>query len=286
MNVTPLTLAKPLVDVQWLLENIDNENLLILDASVPPVVPGFISLNAEGDFRAIPGARRFDYDKEICKPNSALPHMMPSAELFQAKARELGINSKSLIVVYDDVGIYSSPRAWWMLRAMGHSQVAVLDGGLPAWIAAGQVVANDFSAAAELGNFVASEGPGFCDFEAVLAATTDSGVDILDARSAGRFAGTAPEPRPGSRSGHMPGALNLPFADVLKEGRLRPKQELNALFSAVTSPDKKVITSCGSGITACVLTLAASVAGYQHLSVYDGSWAEWGMPSKLPVVMD
>lgn len=286
MNDSNLILPKPLVDVTWLVENINNENLVILDASVPPVVPGFVAVNATGDFKAIPGARRFDYDKEICKPDSALPHMMPSAELFQEKVRMLGLNKSSVIVVYDDVGIYASPRAWWMLRAMGHEQVAVLDGGLPEWLAADQQVENSLAVAPSIGDFEARPKSGFCDFEAVLAATTDASVEIVDARSAGRFAGTAPEPRPGSRSGHMPGALNLPFAKVLNEGHLRPEKELSALFGALTTRDKKVITSCGSGITACVLTLAASVAGYTNLSVYDGSWAEWGMPSKLPVVMD
>lgn len=279
-------LTKPLVDVAWLVENLNNENLVILDASVPPVVPGFVSLNAEGEFKAIPGARRFDYDKEICKPDSALPHMMPSAELFQERARSLGLNKSSVIVVYDDVGVYASPRAWWMLRSMGHEQVAVLNGGLPGWISAGQKIANSLESSFSIGDFEACPKSGFCDFEAVLAAATDAAVDILDARSAGRFAGTAPEPRPGSRSGHMPGALNLPFANVLNEGHLRSEQELSSLFEALTSRDKKMITSCGSGITACVLTLAASVAGYTNLSVYDGSWAEWGMPSKLPVVLD
>jgi thiosulfate/3-mercaptopyruvate sulfurtransferase len=286
MNATNLTLAKPLVDVTWLVENLNNENLVILDASVPPVVPGFVSLNAEGNFKAIPGARRFDYDKEICKPDSVLPHMMPTAQLFQERVRSLGLNKSSVVVVYDDVGIYASPRAWWMLRMMGHEQAAVLDGGLPAWIAAGQQVANSLTSASSIGDFEARPKSGFCDSETVLAATTDATIDIIDARSSGRFAGTAPEPRPGSRSGHMPGALNLPFANVLNEGHLRSEQELSSLFDALTSRDKKVITSCGSGITACVLTLAASVAGYTNLSVYDGSWAEWGMPSKLPVVLD
>ncbi|HBQ01187.1 MAG TPA: sulfurtransferase, partial [Gammaproteobacteria bacterium] len=121
-----------LVDVNWLVEHLQDAELVILEASVQPVVPGFESINSEENFAAIPGARRFDYDKEVCKPNSSLPHMMPSPELFQEKVREIGVNRDSTIVVYDDVGLYASPRAWWMFRAMGHDQVYVLNGGLPA----------------------------------------------------------------------------------------------------------------------------------------------------------
>ncbi len=282
-----MDLPTPLVNVQWLSENLGAANLIVLDASVPPVVPGFVSLNSEGAFKAIPGARRFDYDKEICKPNSSLPHMMPSPALFEAKARELGLNQNSKLVVYDDVGLYASPRAWWMLKAMGHSQVAVLDGGLPAWIAAGNSVSAELELAGVEGDFKAAVQENlFCDFEQVLKATQDAQFAIVDARSAGRFAGVAPEPRPGVRSGHMPNALNLPFADVLNAGFLKTPTELEALFAGKASKDQTIITSCGSGITACVLTLAAYVGGYENLSVYDGSWAEWGMPGKLPVVTD
>ncbi|MFT4863295.1 MAG: thiosulfate/3-mercaptopyruvate sulfurtransferase [Pseudohongiellaceae bacterium] len=280
-------LPTPLVDVRWLSENLGTANLIVLDASVPPVVPGFVSINSQGPFRAIPGARRFDYDKEICKPNSSLPHMMPSPELFTAKARELGINQNSIIVVYDDVGLYASPRAWWMLKAMGHSQVAVLDGGLPAWIAAGNSVSDQLELAGDEGDFkAAAQEHLFCDFEQVLKATQDEQFSIIDARSAGRFVGTAPEPRPGVRSGHMPNARNLPFAEVLSDGFLKTPAELEALFANKATKHQTIITSCGSGITACVLTLAAYAGGYQNLSVYDGSWAEWGMPGKLPVVTD
>ncbi|MEQ8956054.1 MAG: rhodanese-like domain-containing protein, partial [Gammaproteobacteria bacterium] len=144
-----------LVDVAWLLQRLDDPRLVVLDASVPPVVPGFTSINAASKFAAIPGARRFDYDKEVCKPNSSLPHMMPSPELFQQKVRQLGVNQDSIIVVYDDVGIYASPRAWWMFRAMGHEQVAVLDGGLPAWIDAGRETAGSFPKNVLDGDFVA-----------------------------------------------------------------------------------------------------------------------------------
>ena len=282
-----LQIPSPLVDVNWLHDNLQAEELIILDASVPPVVPGYESLNSEACFQAVPGARRFDYDTKICKQDSSLPHMMPGADLFQEEVRKLGINSDSVIVIYDDVGLYSSPRAWWMLRAMGHEQVAVLDGGLRGWIAAGFATTDSLQTDCPTGNFEASfTEESFCDFSVVLSSLEDASCVILDARSSGRFYGTAPEPRPGIRGGHMPNAQNLPFPELLNEGSMKPVAELQEIFSAIVTDDKRLITSCGSGLTACILTFAAYLAGHRNLSVYDGSWIEWGAPSKLPVVTD
>lgn len=282
-----LRIPSPLVDVSWLNANLNEAELVVLDASVAPVVPGYESLNSAEDFKAIPGARRFDYDTKICKQDSALPHMMPGAELFQEEVRRLGVNKDSIIVVYDDVGLYASPRAWWMLRAMGHEQVAVLDGGLRAWIAAGFAVAESLLLDPPAGNFEANFSEDtFCDFSVVLSAIEDASCVILDARSSGRFYGTAPEPRPGIRGGHMPNAKSLPFPEVLNGGEMKPLAELQEIFSAFITDDKRLITSCGSGLTACILTFAAYLAGHRDLSVYDGSWIEWGAPSKLPVVTD
>lgn len=275
-----------LVNPEWLVKHLHDSGIVVLDASVPPVVPGYESINKE-ELRVIPGARRFDYDQDICKPDSSLPHMMPSAELFQQKVRELGINKDDLLVVYDDVGLYAAPRAWWMFRAMGHQQVLVLDGGLPGWIRAGHETCDSHQQPDQPGDFVAVEDDAlFCDFEVVLAALEDRNSRILDARSEGRFNGLEPEPRPGVREGHMPNAKSLFFGRVLNEGRLRDAAQLREIISPLVSPEQKLISSCGSGITACVLTLAAWEAGYRNLSVYDGSWAEWGMPSHLPVVTD
>lgn len=282
-----LQIPTPLVDVNWLHDNLHTTELIILDASVPPVVPGYEALNSEECFQAIPGARRFDYDKKICKQDSSLPHMMPGADLFQDEVRKLGINNDSVIVVYDDVGLYSSPRAWWMLRAMGHEQVAVLDGGLRAWIAAGFATADSLELDPPAGDFEARYAEdSFCDFSVVLSSLDDSSCTILDARSSGRFYGIAPEPRPGIRGGHMPNARNLPFPELLNEGSMKPVAELQEIFNSFISNDERLITSCGSGLTACILTFAAYLAGHRNLSVYDGSWIEWGAPSKLPVVTD
>ena len=279
-----LKIDSVLVDTDWLATNIENEALVMLDASVPPAVPGYTSINDDVEFSAIPGARRFDYDGVFCKPDSILPHMMPAQELFQQEARKLGINADSVVIVYDDVGLYASPRAWWMFRAMGHAQVAVLDGGLPKWIKEERGIIKQYDNSRE-GNFLANLDTGlFCDFEVVLKGLYEPGCQILDARSAGRFKGIDAEPRPGVRPGHMPNAKNLPFPEVLSGGELKSAEELSDLFSQLIEKDQKIITSCGSGITACILTLAATVAGYENLAVYDGSWAEWGLPSKLPVV--
>lgn len=281
----PDKLPDPVVDVDWLHEHLHDAGLIILDASVPPVVPGFDSVNAGDSLSVIPGARRFDYDREVCDPDSSLPHMMPTPAHFESAARQLGIDRDSAVVVYDDVGLYASPRAWWMFRAMGFDRVAVLEGGLPAWLAAGHPVTDSYASAQRAGDFTAEPRANlFCDAPRVLEALDSDDAVVLDARSAGRFAGRDPEPRPNARSGHMPGASNLPFAEVLDQGFLRPVTELRARLSALAQPEQCVITSCGSGITACVLTLAAYQAGYRELQVYDGSWAEWGQPSKLPVV--
>ena len=281
------SLPAAVVDVSWLAANLGAPELIVLDASMPPVVPGLKSMNAEGDFQAIPGARRFDYDKEVCKPDTSLPHMLPDPAQFQRQARALGVNGDSVIVVYDDCGMYASPRAWWMFRAMGHDNIAVLDGGLPAWAAAGEAMAESLAVAGAEGDFKAVFRPQLvADYRAVLAALADEQCCVLDARSPGRFQGVDPEPRPGLRRGHMPGAHNLPFVRLLQDGAMRPAAELRAIFAESGAADSRLISSCGSGITACVIALAAHVAGLDDVSVYDGSWVEWGTPGHLPVVVD
>jgi len=236
----------------------------------------------------IRGARFFDFDGKISDPDSELPHMMPSEAIFTREMQALGINRDSVVVVYDTMGMFSSPRGWWMLRAMGCENSALLDGGLVAWDEAGYPVESlPQEPACPPGNFVAKLRPGYiADAQDVLAALEDERVSVIDARPEPRFSGAAQEPRPGLRRGHMPGALNLPFPDVFEHGLLKPKTELREMIAPLLRDSERSIHSCGSGVTACITAFVAHYLGYGGLAVYDGSWCEWGQPGDLPVVSD
>jgi thiosulfate/3-mercaptopyruvate sulfurtransferase len=280
-------LPPPIVSASWLADHAADGDVLILDASLKPAVPVGTPTDEPAPAVRIAGARVFDFDKTICDTASHLPHMMPTAEVFQREVRALGVDRNSLIVVYDRQGIYSSPRAWWMFRAMGHDRVCVLDGGLPAWMQAGFPCEPAAAVAAIPGDFVAHARPSlFCNADDVERALNDGHCRVLDARSAGRFHGREPEPRAGLRGGHIPGSINLPFTQLLDRGRMRPAAEIADLFAPVANRDMQLVFSCGSGVTACILALGAYLAGYRNLSVYDGSWSEWGIPSARPVATD
>lgn len=283
-SMTAFELPVPIVSTDWLAAHLDEPALVLLDASLKPAAASSGQQPLPAPL-LLPRARVFDFDTRICDQQTRLPHMMPSPDLFEEEVRALGVCKSSQIVVYDRVGVYSSPRAWWMFKAMGHDSVSVLDGGLPAWRAAGLSCDRAAGAPPARGDFVARPRPElFCRIDHVSAALGSQRFTVLDARSEARFMGREAEPRPGLRPGHMPSAVNMPFSVVQQQGQMRDRGELAALFaSKVRTGSSTLILTCGSGVTACILALAGTLAGYSDLTVYDGSWSEWGLPSSHPV---
>lgn len=264
-----LLLASPIVSVTWLQENMQANNLVVLDGTIAKVF--------NPSSQQIPNARFFDIKKKFSDTTNEFPSAFPSEEQFQKEARNLGINKNSVIVVYDDKGIYSSARVWWLFKAFGHNDVAVLDGGLTEWQKAKFSTENMTLYNGVLGDFEAKLQPNYMMFfKDVEKASKEKTHTIIDARSSGRFNCEIPEPREGLRMGTIPNSVNLPFTDLLDNGVLKSKKELAKAFYMVANTSDDIIFSCGSGITACVLALGAELSGYKNILVYDGSWTEWG----------
>jgi thiosulfate/3-mercaptopyruvate sulfurtransferase len=265
----------PMVSVDWLAERIGAPDIRIIDAS------SFMP-NSDRDARAeyssshIPGAVFFDINA-ICETNTELPHMMPSAEKFASRVKALGLGDGLRLVVYDSLGLFSAARVWWMFRHMGHEDIVVLDGGLPAWIGAGHQLEDMPTIVSPRHFTVRRRADLIRDMDQMREKIQIGTAQIVDARGAGRFTGAAPEPRPGLPSGHMKGAFNVPFTDVLNDDMtLKSKSELAHLFESVGINAKaRIVATCGSGITACVLALALARMGRWDVPVYDGSWTEW-----------
>lgn len=273
-----------LIETDELERELDAPDFVIIDATWYMPDEG---KNAREEYLAehIPGAIFFDID-EIADTNSPLPHMLPSPEKFSSRMRKMGIGDGQRIVVYDRHGMFSAPRVWWMFRVMGADEVSVLNGGLPKWKHEERPLMMGEPTPRTPRHFTSRRNLDLVrDVDDMKSVIHDKSADIVDARSAERFAGTVPEPREGLRSGHIPGAQNVPYGQLLNaDGTLKSTEELNAIFAAAgVDPHKPVVTSCGSGITACVLALALAETGHRRTSVYDGSWTEWGADDSLPI---
>jgi thiosulfate/3-mercaptopyruvate sulfurtransferase len=274
----------PLVSTEWLANELDAKDLVIFDASV--YLPNE-SKDAKAEYERthIPGARFFDID-QVSDQDTTLPHMVPSQGRFARLVGELGVSNQSRVVVYDQKGLFSAARVWWLFRLFGHDHIAVLDGGLPKWIAE--------QGATEQG--ASTSSPAAAPFQATfrarmlrglgdLQANLDSHAEqVLDARAANRFEGVVPEPRAGLASGHIPGSFNLPYTELLQpNGTFKPAEALRARFAAAGADGSRpVVTSCGSGVTAAVLLLGMAIAGLPEGALYDGSWTEWGSREDTP----
>lgn len=283
----PYSNAEALVSTEWLADNIADPDVVVLDGTYH-LPTAKRDAAAEFAVKHIPGAIRFDID-DISDPDDPLPHMIPTPGLFAAKVSALGIRNDQRVIVYDVYGMQSAARTWWMFRVFGHDNVAVLNGGLPKWEADGRAITSETvspPASAFQAGFRPELVRGIKDIRNVVDA---GGARIVDARSAGRFTAAEPEPRAGMRSGHMPGAASLPFTNLL-DPAFREFKDADAIVKHVKDAgidlDGPIITSCGSGVTACAVSLALFLIGKEDAAVYDGSWSEWGGRSDTPIVTD
>jgi thiosulfate/3-mercaptopyruvate sulfurtransferase len=259
-------MIEPIVSSEWLNQHLDDPNLILLDASQ----------STEIESIQIPGARAIDLQRDFSLTSTHLPNMLPDAEHFEQACRRIGIHTSSKIVVYDNQGVHFSPRVWWMFKTMGHHNISVLNGGLPSWVANGFDTEPKTSRSYESGDFSASfNETAVKSFDDVQENIRSEESLLIDARSSSRFAGSAPEPRAGLRSGHIPQSINLPYERVLENGFFKPKDELIRIFDELGVEDRPLIFSCGSGVTACIILLACEQVRGNRTSVYDGSWTEW-----------
>ena len=279
-----MLIDSPVVSTDWLLNNLNNPRLKVIDASWH--LPDTKRNGAvEYDCHHIPGSIFWDID-EISDKNTRLPHSLPNVNLFTQHMHKLGLNSEDSIVIYDGIGLFSAARPWWMLKTYGHRNVAILDGGLPKWKLESKPISSA-KVKVKRGNFKANLNSELVtDLDNILTNLGSSEYQIVDARSKNRFLGLEPEPRTGMRCGHIPCSINFPFDKLLNSSNktlLSPNNIHKKFVAAGINLQKPVITTCGSGVTACILVLAFELIGKTDVAVYDGSWAEWGSKSNSPI---
>lgn len=277
-----LKIPSPKVKAKWLYHHLEDENLIIFNATIPKVTDKE-NLSLKENYK-IKGAVFFDIKNTFSDKEAAFPNTILSPEKFQDKAQEIGVNNNSCIIVYDEIGIYSSARVWWMFQLMGFTNIAVLDGGFPAWKSKEYPVEQKHLINLSKGDFKSFYQPDKIKFtKDVLENIKNKESIVLDARSKGRFYATEPEPRNDIRGGHIPGSVSLPYSEILDHQYLKSNEDLKSIYQDLNNLKKPIIFSCGSGITASVLALGAEIAGIKKYAVYDGSWTEWGSTNHLPI---
>ena len=271
----------PLVSVSWLSQNLNAPNLVVLDVSLESNIA---NIKVEFPGIQIKGARYFDLKRNFSDLESRLPNTLPNPKYFSLACRNLGINNNSTIVVYDNIGVYASPRVWWMFKSMGHKNIAVLDGGLPLWKNKNYPTESIQNRVLPEGDFKVKFNPNLLKkaFQIKENLTSKEAI-LVDARSNGRFFGLIPETRKNLKSGHIPNAINLPFLDVLKDGKFISTNEISDIFKKLKIDKRPKIFTCGSGLTACILILASTLISEDNHFLYDGSWSEWGQLKGVPI---
>ena len=269
-------MTSPLTSVSWLNANLGSPDLVMLFTSKKDLS------NSLSEIKLVPGSRYFDLKNVFSDQESPYPNTFPSPGQFQSECQKIGINKNSHIIIYETEEIFNGPRIWWMFKAMGHEKVQLLDGGFPEWAQEGHQTTIGTETNYQKGDFIAHlQSDSVIYLNDVIANIKSEESLVLDARSAGRFSGSSPEPREGIKSGSISKSKNLPFNEVLKNGKFQDPDTLKTLLTDLNPSSRPMTFTCGSGVTACIILMAAELAGYKNLSVYDGSWTEWATENKL-----